>query len=128
MSLEIYSVIIRLIAFSNNTYLPCNPVAIKIGQLVEVQASFCVVPIAKGKFIMLHKLRSICILSAQVQEVRTELINTAELFTDILTTGHKRSTVHVCHNPSIISHKENQAQSGIHPGGRAARLDRGRED
>ncbi|KAI0801726.1 hypothetical protein BC629DRAFT_1438358 [Irpex lacteus] len=32
------------------TYTPCNPVGVRVGQLVEVQASFCVVPIAKGRF------------------------------------------------------------------------------
>ncbi|KAI0083676.1 hypothetical protein BDY19DRAFT_899863, partial [Irpex rosettiformis] len=57
----------------NNTYVPCKPVMIQVGQLVEVQASFCVVPIAKGRFIMLSKLRAVCILSTQIQEVSTVL-------------------------------------------------------
>ena len=43
---------------------------IRVGQLVEVQVSFCVVPVSKGRHIMLSKLRAICVLSAQVQEVR----------------------------------------------------------
>lgn len=43
--------------------------AIKPGLLVEVQASFCAVPISKGRFIMLSKLRSVCVLSRQVHEV-----------------------------------------------------------
>ncbi|KAI0825912.1 hypothetical protein BC629DRAFT_1276067 [Irpex lacteus] len=51
------------------TYHPINPVSIRPGALVEVQTSFCVVPIAKGRHIMLNKLRSICILSRQVIDV-----------------------------------------------------------
>ena len=51
-------------------YVPCEPVAIRVGQLVEVQVSFCVVPVSKGRHIMLSKLRAICVLSTQVQEVR----------------------------------------------------------
>ena len=55
---------------SNKNYTPCEPVMIRVGQLVEVQASFCAVPVSKGRHIMLSKLRAICILSTQVQEVR----------------------------------------------------------
>lgn len=42
---------------------------VKPGLLVEVQVSFCTVPISKGRFIMLSKLRAVCVLSRQVQEV-----------------------------------------------------------
>ena len=42
---------------------------IRVGQLVEVQVSFCVVPVSRGRHIMLSKLRAICILNSQVQEV-----------------------------------------------------------
>ena len=50
-------------------YTPCDPVTVKVGQLVEIQVSFCVVPVSKGKYVRLNKLRAICILSTQVQEV-----------------------------------------------------------
>ncbi|KAI0086698.1 hypothetical protein BDY19DRAFT_894328, partial [Irpex rosettiformis] len=53
----------------NNNYTPCKPVVVRTGQLVEIQASFCVVPITKGRFIMLSKLRAVCILNTQVQDV-----------------------------------------------------------
>lgn len=36
---------------------------------MEVQVAFCVVPIAKGKFKMLLKLRSICVLDRSVESV-----------------------------------------------------------
>ena len=60
----------RLInASRSKIYTPCDPVMVKVGQLVEIQGSFCVVPVSKGKYVMLNKLRAICILSTQVQEV-----------------------------------------------------------
>ena len=40
-----------------------------MGQLVEVQVSFQAVPVAKGKYQMLQKLRAICILDRTVEEV-----------------------------------------------------------
>lgn len=55
-------------------YAECNPVQIKVGHLVEVQASFCVVPISKGKHLMLSKLRSVCILDQVVQKVRLIIV------------------------------------------------------
>ena len=58
-----------LISCRTSAYVPCKPVAVRVGQLVEVQASFCAVPITKGRYLMLSKLRSICILNTQVQEV-----------------------------------------------------------
>ncbi|KAI0083661.1 hypothetical protein BDY19DRAFT_998389 [Irpex rosettiformis] len=57
----------RLLDKNNkHIYVSCKPVLVKIGLLVEVQASFCTVPISKGRFVMLCKLRSICILDDQV--------------------------------------------------------------
>ena len=56
-------------ASRSKIYTPCDPVTVKVGQLVEIQVSFCVVPVSKGKYVMLNKLRAICILSTQVQEV-----------------------------------------------------------
>ncbi|KAI0727875.1 hypothetical protein BC629DRAFT_1259349, partial [Irpex lacteus] len=55
--------------YDSKTYTPCNPVAVRVGQLVEVQASFCVIPIAKGRYMMLCKLRAVCVLGTQVQDV-----------------------------------------------------------
>ena len=40
-----------------------------MGQLVEVQVSFQAVPVAKGKYQMLQKLRAICILERAAEEV-----------------------------------------------------------
>ncbi len=54
---------------SEQRYMPIKPVAIRPGQLVEAQVSFSIVPITKGRHIMLCKLRSVCILSKQVQDV-----------------------------------------------------------
>ncbi|KAI0084161.1 hypothetical protein BDY19DRAFT_898899, partial [Irpex rosettiformis] len=51
------------------TYVTIKPVAIRPGTLVEVQTSFAVVPLTKGRYLMLNKLRSICILSKQVQDI-----------------------------------------------------------
>ncbi|KAI0091807.1 hypothetical protein BDY19DRAFT_991481 [Irpex rosettiformis] len=50
------------------TYLACKPVCVRVGQLVEIQASFCTVPITKGRHTMLSKLRVVCILGNPVQE------------------------------------------------------------
>ncbi|KAI0755937.1 hypothetical protein BC629DRAFT_1272449, partial [Irpex lacteus] len=50
----------------DSSYIPIKPVSIKPGQLVEVQTTFSVVPISKGRHVMLCKLRSICILSKKV--------------------------------------------------------------
>ena len=65
-----YGITYLINASRSKIYTPCDPVTVKVGQLVEVQVSFCVVPVAKGKYIMLNKLRAICILSTQVQQVR----------------------------------------------------------
>ncbi len=54
---------------SRYQYVECNPVQIKVGHLVEVQVSFSVVPISKGRHLMLSKLRSVCILDQIVQKV-----------------------------------------------------------
>ncbi|KAI0084505.1 hypothetical protein BDY19DRAFT_875268, partial [Irpex rosettiformis] len=51
------------------TYTSCKPVCVRVGQLVEIQASFCTVPITKGRHVMLSKLRSVCILGNPVQDV-----------------------------------------------------------
>lgn len=55
---------------SSYQYVECSPVQIKVGHLVEVQVSFSVVPISKGRHLMLSKLRSVCILDQVVQKVR----------------------------------------------------------
>ena len=57
------------------TYIPSKPITVRVGQLVEVQASFCVVPITKGRYLMLSKLRSVCILNNQVQEVSLSVLD-----------------------------------------------------
>lgn len=54
---------------SSPQYVACLPSAIRPGQLLEVQVAFCAVPVAKGKYRMLLKLRSVCILDRQVQKV-----------------------------------------------------------
>lgn len=59
--------------YSDYSYHTIKPVSIKPGALVEVQVSFCVVPLAKGRHIMLNKLRSICILNRQVIDVSVVL-------------------------------------------------------
>ncbi|KAI0338187.1 hypothetical protein BDW22DRAFT_1338408 [Trametopsis cervina] len=51
------------------TYTACHPISIRPGQLVELQVTFGTVPISKGRHIMLSKIRSICIISRQVQDV-----------------------------------------------------------
>lgn len=51
------------------TYDAISPNAIQIGNMVEAQVGFCVVQINKGRYLMLHKLRSICVLSREVEEV-----------------------------------------------------------
>ncbi|KAI0686896.1 hypothetical protein BC835DRAFT_1309323 [Cytidiella melzeri] len=48
----------RLDAQLKYVYNPCKPTAIRVGHIVEVQASFCSVPTSKGRFVMLMKLRS----------------------------------------------------------------------
>ncbi|KAI0788939.1 hypothetical protein BC629DRAFT_1288231, partial [Irpex lacteus] len=51
------------------TYLPCRPTVLRVGHLVELQVSFSAIPIARGRYIMLRKLRSICDLNeAIIQE------------------------------------------------------------
>ncbi|KAI0083686.1 hypothetical protein BDY19DRAFT_899902, partial [Irpex rosettiformis] len=61
----------RLLDKNNKySYVSCKPILVKIGLLVEVQISFCTVPISKGRFVMLCKLRSVCILDDQVYKVR----------------------------------------------------------
>ena len=47
-------------------YLSIAPTGIQVGNLVEIQVSFCAVPIAKGKYKMLLKLRSVCVLDRLV--------------------------------------------------------------
>ncbi|KAI0083655.1 hypothetical protein BDY19DRAFT_899974, partial [Irpex rosettiformis] len=54
-------------------YVTCKPVRVRVGQLVEIQVSFCVVPIAKGRYTMLSKLRSVCILGNPIQEASQRL-------------------------------------------------------
>ncbi|KAL6301050.1 hypothetical protein BKA93DRAFT_739447 [Sparassis latifolia] len=58
--------------------LPIQPAAIQIGHMVELQVSFCAVPISKGKYRFLHKLRSICVLNRRVQLVSGMLFQDAD--------------------------------------------------
>ncbi|KAI0085727.1 hypothetical protein BDY19DRAFT_896156, partial [Irpex rosettiformis] len=53
-------------------YVACKPVQVKVGHVVEAQVSFCVVPISKGRYLMLCKLRSVCILDQTIYRVRIE--------------------------------------------------------
>lgn len=48
---------------------------IRVGQILEAQVAFCAVPISKGKYLMICKLRALCILSRQVQKVCAESTN-----------------------------------------------------
>ena len=54
---------------SEPSYINCLPSALKIGQIVEAQVAFCAVPIGKGKYRLICKLRALCILDRQVQKV-----------------------------------------------------------
>ncbi|KAI0083770.1 hypothetical protein BDY19DRAFT_899792, partial [Irpex rosettiformis] len=49
-------------------YVSCNPIVFKPGILAEIQALLSVVPISKGRFLMLCKLRSVCLISRQTFE------------------------------------------------------------
>lgn len=46
-----------------------NPTGIRLGYLVEVQMGFCAVPISKGQYRFIAKLRSICVLNREVDSV-----------------------------------------------------------
>ena len=51
-------------------YISVNPTGIQVGNVVEAQVAFCVVPIGKqGKYKMITKLRSLCTLDRSVERV-----------------------------------------------------------
>ena len=43
--------------------------SISTGQLVEIQASFAAVPRGRGKYKMVCRLRSVCILDQSIEQV-----------------------------------------------------------
>ena len=53
-------------------YEQISPVMIQAGNLVEVQVGFCTVQLNRGRFLMLQKLRSICVLSRIVEQVSSK--------------------------------------------------------
>ncbi|KAI0346337.1 hypothetical protein BDW22DRAFT_1302883, partial [Trametopsis cervina] len=67
---ERFSTAEPLYVYISQVYVACDPIGVRLGQLVEVQVAFCTVPISKGRHLMLSKLRSVCILSRDVQSVR----------------------------------------------------------
>lgn len=59
---------------SKHHFQPVSPSVFTVGQLVEVQVSFVVVPVSKRVWKMILKLRSICILNRIIQEVRVSSV------------------------------------------------------
>lgn len=55
-------------------YITINPTGIQVGNMVEVQVAFCAVPIGKGHYKLLLKLRSICVLNRMVERVSNSLL------------------------------------------------------
>ena len=55
-------------------YKKISPTAVQLGCLLEVQVGFCVVPIQHGKFKLLLKLRSICVLDRSVENVSVSIV------------------------------------------------------
>ena len=53
----------------HESYNEINPTAIQITNLVEIQVGFSAIPIAKGRYKVLSKLRSICVLDRAVESV-----------------------------------------------------------
>ncbi|KAH9829028.1 uncharacterized protein C8Q71DRAFT_863579 [Rhodofomes roseus] len=55
-----------------------HPTALSVGQLVEIQTSFAVVPRGKKKYMLINKLRSICVLDQSIEnEINQERIQAA---------------------------------------------------
>ncbi|TFY52084.1 hypothetical protein EVJ58_g10208, partial [Rhodofomes roseus] len=55
-----------------------HPTALSVGQLVEIQTSFAVVPRGKKKYKLINKLRSICVLDRSIEnEINQERIQAA---------------------------------------------------
>ena len=61
------------------SYVKIAPTEIQVGNIVEAQVAFCAVPISKGRFKMLLKLRSVCILDRTVARVRYMLLLVANI-------------------------------------------------
>lgn len=55
------------------TYQPIKPDLISKAHLVEVQVGFIAVRVAKEEYVLLHKLRAICILDKVVELVSDNL-------------------------------------------------------
>lgn len=51
-------------------HFPIAPTAIREGHLLELQVGFAAIPINKGRFLMLSKLRSVCIIGREAEQVR----------------------------------------------------------
>ncbi|KAH9837946.1 uncharacterized protein C8Q71DRAFT_706152, partial [Rhodofomes roseus] len=49
-----------------------HPTALSVGQLVEIQTSFAVVPRGKKKYKLINKLRSICVLDRSIENERIQ--------------------------------------------------------
>ena len=96
------------------TYIPSKPITVRVGQLVEVQASFCVVPITKGRYLMLSKLRSVCILNNQVQEVSLSVLDWN--ITDDFYVGSKRRNILVNKKSAHVTNEEDKAKRRVWDG------------
>ena len=56
-------------------YIEIKPSAIRVGCAVEAQVSFVAVPIQKGRYLMLSKLRALCVLDRQAVLVSLSIFN-----------------------------------------------------
>lgn len=54
-------------------YKKSHLTTISVGQLVEIQTSFVAVPRGKGKYKLVCKLRSVCVLDQSIEQVSPEL-------------------------------------------------------
>ena len=57
--------------YSHSYVVSVQPTEFEIGQLVELQVAVTAVPVTKGGFQILNKLRSICLLDRVVVTVST---------------------------------------------------------
>ena len=55
-------------------YKKAHATAVSVGQLVEIQASFAAVPRGRGKYKMVCKLCSVCVLDQSIEQVSTVLL------------------------------------------------------
>ena len=68
---------------SSTSFTAINPGVIRVGHLVEAQVGFCVIPYGRNKAAFVPKLRAVCILSRQVEEVRKRSHNPLSSFLNI---------------------------------------------